>query len=107
MAIVVIVFISISIAMYTYYKMKRFRSPEGTALKQWYQTKAMIALATFITAPGLLFLFTPRGIVDIIIGLIFTALGLVYFYYGVKAYRYIQPIAKAEAEAAEVEASKR
>lgn len=102
MTIIVPVIMAITIAIYVYNKFKRFRT-SGKAIKQWYQTKAMIALGIFILAPGLLFMLPPIwGVVEFIVGLVFSVLGLVYVIYGIKYYRKVLPFAKEESEAMHV-----
>ncbi|AXF55950.1 YtpI family protein [Salicibibacter kimchii] len=107
MTIAVPVVMAISIALYVYNKFKRFRA-SGGATKQWYQTKAMIALGVFILAPGLLFMFPPIwGVVEFIVGLVFSLLGLVYVIYGIKYYKKALPFAKEESEATRVSGNER
>ena len=99
MTIAVPIVMAITIALYAYNKFKRFRA-SGEAIKQWYQTKAMIALGVFILAPGLLFMLPPIwGVVEFIVGLVFSLLGIVYVIYGSKHYRKVLPFAKEESEA--------
>ncbi|MFB4159834.1 YtpI family protein [Geomicrobium sp. JSM 1781026] len=97
-SIAVILIITVAIALYVYYKYKRFRV-NGEHLKQWYQTKAMIALGVFILAPGVLFLFSFRGWVDLVVGAVFAILGGIFVYYGVRSNKIIRPYAKEEVEA--------
>ncbi|QQK81113.1 hypothetical protein HUG20_15225 [Salicibibacter cibi] len=105
MTIIVPIVMAISIALYVYNKFKRFRASRE-AIKQWYQTKAMIALGVFILAPGLLFMLPPMwGVVEFIVGLVFSLLGLVYVIYGSKYYRKVLPFAKEESEAMRISGS--
>ncbi|MBB6448171.1 Ca2+/Na+ antiporter [Geomicrobium halophilum] len=97
MGVVAIIIMTIALALYVFYKFKRFRV-SGQAVKQWYQTKAMTSLGAFILAPGILFVLPPFSVVEFIVGLIFAALGLVYVIFGIKSYRMILPAAKEEAE---------
>ncbi|GAJ99380.1 MULTISPECIES: YtpI family protein [Geomicrobium] len=94
-SIVVTLILTLALALYVYYKYKRFRV-KGERLKEWYQTKAMTALGIFILSPGLLFMFSYRSWVDIVVGLVFAILGAVFVYYGIKANRIITPFAKEE-----------
>ncbi|GAK02924.1 hypothetical protein JCM19037_1194 [Geomicrobium sp. JCM 19037] len=49
--------------------------------------------------PGVLFLFSFRGWVDLVVGAVFAILGGIFVYYGVRSNKIIRPYAKEEVEA--------
>ncbi|MDA3129812.1 YtpI family protein [Aliibacillus thermotolerans] len=94
---VFVIIIVIALAMYIFYKVKTFRT-KAPAQKRWIQTKANIALGTFVGVFGLNILFTQRGTVDIVVGTIFLLLGAANVLLGMKAYKLYLPYAAKEAE---------
>ncbi|WP_252314605.1 YtpI family protein [Sinobaca sp. H24] len=68
---------------------RHFSRPETLA-----QTKANISLGTALASVGLLLLFTNRGLVDIIIGSIFTLLGAANILLGMRAYKLYKTVCR-------------
>lgn len=92
-----IILIVVSVVFYLFQKVKAFRAT-SPGLKRWTQTKANISLGTALASVGLLLLFTNRGLVDIIIGSIFTLLGAANILLGMRAYKLYKPYAAEEVE---------
>src|SRR5690625_7226364 len=77
------IIIIISAVFFIYNKIRTWRTPKSL-LNRIYQTKATLSLGIFLTAFGANLLFSPRGAVDIIVGIIFSALGILNIIYGGK-----------------------
>ncbi|MBU8905170.1 YtpI family protein [Desertibacillus haloalkaliphilus] len=93
------ILIVFSAVFFFFYKIKHWRS-KAPVEKRWLQTKANMALGSFLVAFGLNLLVYTRGTIDIVIGSIFTLLGLANVILGYKAYRHYLPQVIAEAEQA-------
>ncbi|WP_209122087.1 YtpI family protein [Alkalihalobacillus sp. BA299] len=85
-----IILIVISLAFFIYFKIKFWRTT-ATIEKKWQQTRANIALGSFLIFFGLNLLVFPRSTVDIIIGIIFVLLGLANAYFGFQNYKHYLP----------------
>ncbi|SFE68176.1 YtpI family protein [Alteribacillus iranensis] len=98
-----LIFIVFSLVMYLFYKIKTFRT-KAPVMKRWVQTKANMSLGVFLTAFGANLLITSRGSVDIIVGTVFSLLGLANIILGFRAYKLYLPYAAKEAEEQRVNA---
>lgn len=81
------IIIVISAVFFIYNKIRTWRTPKSL-LNRLYQTKATLSLGIFLTSFGINLLILPRGTVDIVVGIVFSLLGLVNVVYGGRAYRH-------------------
>ncbi|MEB1807780.1 MAG: YtpI family protein [Bacillaceae bacterium] len=85
-----LILIVISLAFFIYFKIKFWRTTAEIE-KKWQQTRANIALGSFLIFFGLNLLVFPRSTVDIIIGIIFALLGAANAYFGLQNYKHYLP----------------
>lgn len=90
MSIIFTIIIVISAVFFLYNKVRTWQTPESL-LKRIYQSKATLALGTFIAAFGLNLLIGPRSYIDWTVGGIFLLLGIFNMFHGYKAYRHYVP----------------
>ncbi|UOE93432.1 YtpI family protein [Alkalihalobacillus sp. LMS39] len=91
------ILIIFSIVFFFYFKVKYWRTHQPI-MKKWTQTKANMALGSFLLFFGLNSLLFPRSTLEIVIGVIFSLLGSANIYFGYKAYKHYMPYALQEAE---------
>ncbi|MGM9985616.1 MAG: YtpI family protein [Bacillaceae bacterium] len=89
------ILISLSLAMYLFYKVQYFRA-KTPAYKQWLSAKSSIALGLFVALFGINYQFINLTTVSIIIGIIFVLVGVGSVWAGVGAYRHYLPFAIKE-----------
>lgn len=93
-----VVLIVISIVIYFFYKAKAFRT-KAVIEKNWINTKASIALGSFLVFFGINQIFLRYdSTVALVVSIIFILLGLANIILGYKAYRHYLPLAIEEAE---------
>jgi len=93
-----VILIVLSISFYFFYKIKVFRT-KAPAEKKWINTKANMALGSFLAFFGLnQIVLYYDSLLTIIIGSIFILLGLANVIFGYQAYRHFLPLAIQEAE---------
>ncbi len=93
-----VVLIVLSIMFYFFYKVKSFRT-KAVIEKSWINTKANMALGSFLIFFGLNQIFIRYdSTIALIISAVFILLGLANVALGYKAYRYYLPLAIEEAE---------
>lgn len=92
------ILIIVSIMFYFFYKVKSFRT-KAVIEKNWVNTKANMALGSFLVFFGLNQIFIRfDSIIALSVGAIFILLGLANVILGYKAYRHYLPLAIKEAE---------
>lgn len=84
------IIIIFSAVFFIYNKIKTWRTPKSL-LNRIYQTKATLALGFFLTAFGANLLFSPRSNIDLIVGAVFSLLGVLNVIFGYRAYRHYIP----------------
>lgn len=93
-----VIFIIVSIMFYFFYKVKSFRS-KSVIEKNWINTKANIAIGSFLVFFGLNQIFIRfDSAIALAIGAVFILLGLANVILGYKAYRHYLPLAIEEAD---------
>lgn len=92
-----LILIVVSISMYLYFKVKAVRA-KAPYEKQWRNTKASISLGAFLAFFGINQIIQPRSTVEVIISIIFIALGLINVIVGMKAYKYYTPLVVEESK---------
>lgn len=93
-----VILIVISFIFYLFFRIKGFRT-KPPAEKRWVNTKANIAVGSFLTFFGINQIFVyPDSTITLIIGIVFILLGLANAILGYRAYRYYLPLAIEEAE---------
>ncbi|MFC0473264.1 YtpI family protein [Halalkalibacter kiskunsagensis] len=81
------IIIVISAVFFIYNKIRSWRANESL-LKRIYQTKSSLTLGFFLTAFGANLLIYQRSMIDIVVGTVFTILGIANIFYGFKASRH-------------------
>lgn len=95
---VLVILITISIVFYFFYKVKSFRT-KAVVEKSWINTKANIALGSFLVFFGLNQIFIRfDSTIALIVSALFILLGLANVILGYRAYRHYLPLAIKEAE---------
>ena len=79
--------ITVSAAFYLYYKTKQIRT-HLPVRKNWYRSKAGVALGLFLLAFGINLLFLDPTAASYIIAAVFTVLGVMMAYTNYQAVRY-------------------
>ncbi|SDH32691.1 YtpI-like protein [Alteribacillus persepolensis] len=92
-----IIILVIGLALYVFYKIKSVRT-KAPIEKKWIQTKANMSLGAFLAAFGANLLYTSRGTVDNIVGIVFLIVGFANIFLGYRAYKLYLPYAAEEAE---------
>lgn len=93
-----VILIVISIVVYFFYKVKAFRT-KRVIEKNWINTKASIALGSFLVFFGINQIFLRYdSVITLVVSIIFILLGLANVILGYKAYRHYLPLAIEEAE---------
>lgn len=85
-----VILIIVSISFYVYFKIKQWRAKSELEAK-WQQTRGNMALGAFLIFFGLDLLFFPRSTIEIIVGIVFSLLGLANLYFGYQAYKHYLP----------------
>ncbi|MBY6035199.1 YtpI family protein [Fictibacillus nanhaiensis] len=91
-----IIIIILSFALYVFYKVREVRAKEPF-YKRWTGTKAKMALGAFLASFGLNELSTVEGRVQLWVGIIFLAYGIVLLWMGWKMYKHFLTLARDEA----------
>lgn len=84
------IIIIFSAVFFIYNKIKVWRTPKSL-LNRIYQTKATLSLGFFLTAFGANLLVNPRSNIDLIVGAVFSLLGVLNVIFGYRAYRHYIP----------------
>lgn len=93
-----VILITISFVFYFFYKVKSFRT-KAVIEKSWVNTKANMALGSFLVFFGLNQIFIRYdSVIALIVGGVFIVLGLTNVILGYRAYRHYLPLAIEEAE---------
>jgi accessory gene regulator protein AgrB len=87
---ILFIFIIISLSAFIYFKIKYWRSKLPIETK-WQQTRGNIALGFFLIFFGINLLLFPRGLIEIIVGIVFVLLGIANAYFGYQAYKHYLP----------------
>ncbi|GAE34127.1 YtpI family protein [Halalkalibacter akibai] len=81
------IIIVVSAVFFLYNKIKSWKVTESL-LKRIYQTKSTYALGFFLTAFGANLLIFPRSTIDMIVGAVFSILGIANVIFGYRASRH-------------------
>ncbi len=93
-----VILIVISFVIYFFYKVKAFRT-KRVFEKNWINTKASIALGSFLLFFGINQIFLRYdSTIALVVSIVFILLGLANIILGYKAYRHYLPLAIEEAE---------
>lgn len=92
-----IILIVVSLSFYLYFKVKAVRA-KAPYEKQWRNTKASIALGTFLMFFGINQILQPRSTVEVVISIIFIVLGIINISLGIKAYKHYTPLVIEESK---------
>ncbi|MFK3938228.1 YtpI family protein [Alkalihalobacillus sp. NPDC078783] len=88
-----IILIVLTGVFFLYNRIQAWRKPDSL-IKKIYETRSRLFLGVFLLVFSLNLLIIPRGIIDIIIGLVLIVFALANTIYGYKAYKHY--IAQAE-----------
>jgi hypothetical protein len=88
-----IILIVLTGVFFLYNRIRAWRKPDSL-IKKIYETRSRLFLGLFLLVFSLNLLIIPRGIIDIIIGLVLIVFALANTIYGYKAYKHY--IAQAE-----------
>ncbi|MBM0067112.1 YtpI family protein [Alkalicoccobacillus gibsonii] len=88
-----IILIVLTGVFFLYNRIQAWRKPDSL-IKKIYETRSRLFLGLFLLVFSLNLLIIPRGIIDIIIGLVLIVFALANTIYGYKAYKHY--IAQAE-----------